>query len=309
MKDQKIKNQKLKGFTLIELLVIIGILIILTAISVPNFRSFQKESDLNNGAEEIINTLRFAQNKTLASEGASQWGVYFDNTTSPHQYILFKWNGVDYDTRDTNFDEIHKLPSSAEFYEINLIGGGREVVFERISGETSQSGNVKIRLISDASKTKTIYIESSGQAGLTSLLTPSDTDRIKDSRHVHFDYNTNAQDAITLKLIFPDYPADNYDIPFQNYLNVDKTEFDWEGTVLVGPAGSKTKQRLRIHTHSLIITAAQFCIHRPLSPDQSYNDKALNILVDGEELIRYAADQSGTVSKGSSFWVEEPELQ
>ncbi|MDI6891342.1 MAG: hypothetical protein QMC83_10480, partial [Thermodesulfovibrionales bacterium] len=127
---RKISNFKFqisncRSFILIELLVIIGILLILVAIAIPNFRFFQKESDLANSAEEIINTLRLAQNKTLASEGASQWGVYFDNTTSPHQYTLFK--GINYTSRDVNFDEVHKLPGSVEISEINL-GGGSEVV-------------------------------------------------------------------------------------------------------------------------------------------------------------------------------------
>ena len=288
-----------KSFTLIELLVIIGTMIILMALATPAFRIFQKESDLNDSAEEIINILRLAQNKTLASEGASQWGIYFDDTTTPHQYTLFKGNN--YAARDSNFDEVHKLPKTIEIYEINL--GGKEVVFNRVSGETNQSGNIKIRLISDISKTKIIYVENSGQIGLTSPNIPSDVDRVKDSRHLHFNYNQNAQNATTLHLIFPDYPADNYDISFQDYLNVDKTEFSWEGKVLVGPAGSKTEQRLKIHTHSLTSAVAQFCIHR----DRRYNDKALNITLDSQNLINYTTD--GEVTKGSSIYVSEPELQ
>ena len=288
-----------KSFTLIELLVIIGTMIILMALAAPAFRIFQKESDLNDSAEEIINILRLAQNKTLASEGASQWGIYFDDTITPHQYILFK--GSNYAARDSTFDEVHKLPKTIEIYEINL--GGKEVVFNRVSGETNQSGNIKIRLISDISKTKIIYVENSGQVGLTSPTIPSDVDRVKDSRHLHFNYNQNAQNATTLHLIFPDYPADNYDISFQDYLNVDKTEFSWEGKVLVGPAGSKTEQRLKIHTHSLTSVVAQFCIHR----DRRYNDKALNITLDSQNLINYTTD--GEVTKGSSIYVSEPELQ
>ena len=101
-----------RSFTLVELLVIIGILIILVAIATPNLRFFQRESDLANSAEEIINILRLAQNKTLASERDNQWGVFFDITTDPHQFTLFK--GVSYSQRDSNFDEIHKLPSSVE---------------------------------------------------------------------------------------------------------------------------------------------------------------------------------------------------
>lgn len=150
-----------KSFTLIELLVIVGILIVLTAIAVPTFRFFERESDLNNSAEEITNTLRSAQNKTLASEGASQWGVCFTTTTDPHQYTLFK--GSDYNSRAISFDKIHKLPKSIEIYEIDLFGGGSEVVFERVTGITNQSGKVFLRLKANLSKTRTISIGRYGQ--------------------------------------------------------------------------------------------------------------------------------------------------
>jgi len=298
-----IKTKNGAGFTLIEVLTIVGILIVLIALSIPALRFFQKESDLNNSAEEIINTLRIAQNKTLASEGASQWGGYFTTSTSPHQYILFQ--GSSYQARATSSDEIHKLPETVEIYEINL-WGGNEVVFERVTGHassTSQFGKVTIRLKTDISKAKTVYIENSGQVGLTSPTIPSEASRIKDSRHVHFDYNQSVQEAVTLHLIFPDYPADNYDISFQDYLNIDKTEFDWEGIVLVGPEGNKTEQKLKIHTHSLTIFAAQFCIHR----DRRHNDKTLNITLDTENLINYTG--AGEESKGLSSWVGEPQRQ
>jgi len=153
---------KKNSFTLIELLVIIGTMIVLMALAAPAFRIFQKESELTNSAEEIINTLRLAQNKTLASEGASQWGVYFSTSTSPQQYVLFQ--GTDYDSRVVSSDEIHKLPKSIEIYEINF----EAIVFERISGKVSASikQSISLRLKADPSKTRTIYIENSGQVGL-----------------------------------------------------------------------------------------------------------------------------------------------
>jgi hypothetical protein len=169
---------------------------------------------------------------------------------------------------------------------------------------------VSLWLKSDHSKTRTVGIKTSGKITLgEEVFSPDDSDRKKDSRHVHFNYNQNVQNAVTLHLVFLDYPGDNFDISFQDYLNADKTEFFWEGIVSVGPAGSKTEQRLKIHTHSLTVMTTQFCIHRPLSPDQSYNDKALNIYLDDQEFIEYAADTKGTTTKGSSFWVENPILQ
>ncbi len=291
----------MRGFTLVEILVIIGIMVILVAFAIPSYRFFQRESDLNNSAEEIINTLRLAQSKTLASEGASQYGVYFDQTISPHQYTLFK--GTGYTLRDSSFDEIHKLPESIEIFAINLNGGGSEVIFDRILGTTSHFGSLSIRLKNDPGKTKNIYIENSGQVDLLPSSAPSDTERIKDSRHVHFTYNQDAATAITLHLIFSDYPADNFDIDFQFYLNPGKTKFYWEGSVLAGPAGSKTEQKLIIQTHSLGITSAQFSIHR----DRRYNDKALEITLDDQNLIDYTAN--GDTTQGSSIHVTGPQWQ
>lgn len=304
-KDQRqicVEDQRrICGFTLVEILVIIGIMLILMGLAIPSYRFFQKESDLTNSAEEIISTLRLAQNKTLASEGASQFGVYFNQSTTPHQYTLFK--GENYGVRDESFDKIHKLSSFLEISEINLVGGASEVVFDRVFGTTLQSGYLSIRLRDSPAKTKSIYIENFGRIELGSSTPPSDTERIKDSRHVHFTYSQNAKDAITLHLVFPDYPADNFDIAFQTYLNLGKTEFYWEGKVLVGPSGNKTEQNLIIQTHSLELTYAQFSVHR----DRRYNDKALEITLDDQNLINYTVQ--GNTAKGSSIHVSEPEWQ
>lgn len=291
----------MRSFTLIEILIVIGIIGILMALAFPAYRFFQRESGLTNSSVEIVNTLRLAQNKTLASEGASQYGVYFDQTTAPHQHILFK--GGSYGSRDASFDEIHKLSSFVEISEINLAGGVSEVVFNRVSGETLQSGNISLRLKTDPTKIKTIYIESSGRVDLILSSTPSDEERIKDSRHVHFTYNQDARNAATLHLVFPDYPADNFDINFQNFLDPGKTKFYWEGGVLVGPVGNQIEQKLIIQTHSLDITSAQFSVHR----DRRYNDKALEIILDDQNLLHYTTD--GQTTKGSSVHVTDPQWQ
>lgn len=288
-----------KSFTLIEVLVVIGVMLILFVTTVVGLRLFQKKSDLDINAQGIISILRVAQSKTLASEEESQYGVYFDDTTTPNQYILFK--GDSYINRDNSYDKVYKFPDSVEISQINL-GEGKETVFSRLEGNALPAGDFTIRLIENPPETKKIYIENSGLITLTSSSIIAEG-RTADSRHVHFDYNQNAQNALTLRLIFPDYLSDNYDIPFQDYLDAAKTEFDWEGTVLVGPEGNKTEQKLRIHTHSLTSFDAQFCVHR----DRRYNDKALNITLDTENLINFTA--VGEESKGSSFWVAEPQRQ
>lgn len=286
----KRSSSKPKGTTLIELLVGIGILIILATMSALAFRYFQRESDLNNSTKEIIASLRLAQNKTLASEGASQYGVYFNTSTPPHEYILFK--GSDYSLRDTSFDEIHKLPKTIEIYEIDLQGGS-EVVFDRLTGTTNQSGSVSLRLISEPSRAKTIYIEGSGQVGLTSPSIPSDEDWVKDSRHVHFDYSRPIYTS-TEKLILT-FTYDTSTVSKQIVIanNMKDGQIYWEGEVDVGGE----IQKLKIHTHKLNDpdTDTQFCVHR----DRRYNNKALAISISGDisgSLIEYSADGLNTTS-------------
>ncbi len=284
----KISSSRSKGITLIELLVGIGILIILAAMSALAFRYFQRESDLNNSTKEIIAILRLAQNKTLASEGASQYGVFFNTSTTPHQYILFK--GSDYALRDTSFDEIHKLPQTIEIYEIDLQEGS-EVVFNRLTGTTNQSGSISLRLISETSRTKTIYITSSGQVGLTSPSAPSDADRVKDSRHVHFDYSRLIYTS-TEKLILT-FTYDTSTVSKQIVIanNMKDGHIYWEGEVNVGGE----IQKLKIHTHKLNDPNTQFCVHR----DRRYNNKVLVISISGDtsgSLIEYSADGLITTS-------------
>jgi type II secretory pathway pseudopilin PulG len=289
------------GFTLLESLVIIGILIILTGMAVPALRFFQKESDLNNSAEEIINTLRLAQNKTLASEGASQWGVYFSTSTTPHQFTLFK--GTSFASRDPVFDEVHKLPELIKISEIDL-AGSREIVFEQVTGITNQFGSVSLELESDPTKTKTIYIENFGQIGLTNSSVPSDANRIKDSRHLHFDYSRQiATSTEDLVLTFEGSFVETIIIAD----NIRNGQIFWEREVSVGGE----IQKLKIHTHRLNdpLTGTQFCIHR----DRRNNNKALTIDIDDTTdpdpgtLITYTAQ--GEAATGTSVYISGFELQ
>lgn len=291
---------KQEGVTFIELLVIIAILVVLLAVAVPAIYLFQRESDLNDKAEEIMNILRLAQNKTLASEGASQWGVYFSSSTVPHQYTLFQ--GEAYSARTTSSDEIYKLSKRVEFAKIELAGG--EVVFNQIIGTTDQSGEISIRLKSAPSKTRTIYIEDSGVLQ-TSTSSVSDSDRLKDSRHVHFDYSWSiATSTDALILTFEKGGADETTEVIAIADNIQGGEIYWEGEVDVGG----DMQVLKIHSHRLNDPDTQFCVHR----DRRYNNRALDIDIDCDPaypgssptLISYTAE--GATTKGGSQYVSEP---
>lgn len=283
-------NQKtLTGFTIIELLVAVGVLVLAAGLVLPNFNFFQRQSSLDMASQEIIGALRLAQNKALASEGNSPFGIYFE----ADRYTLFKGTTY-YPTAPDNDTRI--LNSGLVLSEISL-GGLNTIIFDQVTGATANSGSLKISLASDSAKNKTIYIDSSGTAALSSSL-PTDEGRFKDSRHAEFTYSQNAQDANTLSLYFP-ASGQTENINYQTYLNNDKTAFSWEGTINV----SGSDQIIKIHTHSLTLTSALFCVHR----DRRYNSQALNISLDGQNLINYSA--TGTSTRGTSLWASEPIMQ
>ncbi len=277
----KIKNC---GFSLVEVLVVLAIISIIAVFVIISLGQFSKEKVLEGEADKIIRVLRLAQSKTLASEGKNSFGVHFDSD----KFIFFKGEAFIEGAPD---NEINLLPADLEITEVNFNEGNQSVVFARLTGMTANQGSAKIRMIGDNSKNKVIFVDSSGTVNLSSWVS-DDSARIKDSRHAHFLFSLNTKISTTLTLSFPE---DGYseNINYQNYLNADKTQFDWERTISV--AGSN--QRLKIHSLFLTDAGTIFSVHR----DRRYNSKALSIFLDGENLLNYSA--GGVLSSGTSVFV------
>lgn len=287
-----------RGFTLVEILVVVGIIVLFLGLSILQLRSFQQGSHLENMGKEVIAVLRLAQSKTLASEGALQYGVHFDQATTPDQYTLFQ--GPSYGARDTAKDEITVLQETIEISVIAL-GGGNEVVFLRLTGQADAQGTITFRQIKDPARTKTVSILFSGavEEGITSP--PSDEQRVVDSRHVHLFYQGRDIDAGTesVRLIFPDT---TFSFPIAS--NMSDGEIFWEGDVI----SEGETQHLKIHTHLLndSVQGTLFSLHRK----RSENSKSLQIELSQDatgNLISYDAD--GIITKGTSIYAQIPNTQ
>ena len=269
-----------KGFTLIELLVVTAIITLLVVIALARFTTFGRQINIDLASQQLISALQLARNQTVASEDETVYGVHFE----ANKYVLFK--GSDYvtstDTKEFNLDK-------AEIYEINLLpAGSSNVVFTRIRGSTQNTGNIRVRLIAEPSRTKNILINSLGQVSLEEAVSPTGT-RIGDTRHVHLDFGWSMQSSTTMSLIFsdPGNPDVIQNINISDYIAGGK--FDWEGTV--GVYGED--QTLRIHSHLLNVSNTILSGHR----DRRYNTKALEIRVDGVTVVIY--DAAGNVTAGS----------
>jgi prepilin-type N-terminal cleavage/methylation domain-containing protein len=144
-----------KGFTLIEILIAITVMISLVAIVSNIFLSFDRHQALDRDTAKVISVLEKARQLTLFSKEASQYGVRLETS----QIILFK--GDMYQAGASN-NSLTKLHSKVSISAYNLNGGGDDVVFERLTGETDQDGSITLQSTQDLTKTKTINIEKTG---------------------------------------------------------------------------------------------------------------------------------------------------
>lgn len=266
------------GFTLIEIVVAVAILGIFVLIALQTLGLFGRQVNLDTTSQKMVSTLQLARNKTLAAEDESQYGVHFEQS----KYTLFK--GSTYVSTDP--DNVEYDLSTTEIYDINL-SGGDDIVFDRIRGTTSNSGNVSVRLLADSSRTETILVNSSGSISLQEAVAPTNT-RITDTRHLHFDLGWSIIGATNLIFVFPDDSSYTETIPMAGFFDAGPTEFDWEGVITV----DGVDQTFRVHTHPpLNVTDTNLSIHR----DRQKNDKAVNISIDGSAIVSYNAVGDATV--------------
>ena len=145
-----------RGITLVELLVSIAILALVMSVSVSAFGRFTGERTLGTESSRVSALLGEARSRALSSIGGSQYGVQFDSDRA----VLFEGTTYDDDAEDNK--EV-LFNARVTISDISLEGGGDDVVFERISGRTSQYGSITL-VLSGSAGTADITIEESGVA-------------------------------------------------------------------------------------------------------------------------------------------------
>jgi hypothetical protein len=128
-------------------------------------------------------------------------------------------------------------------------------------------------------------INSLGQASIEEEVNPSET-RYADTRHLHFNC-PSIQNSNTLTLVFSGTNPVTRNITMASYFNAEKTIFFWEGTTTV----DGTDQKIKVHTHFLDQFNSIISIHR----DRRYNNKALEIRIDGVSVVSYDSGGDATI--------------
>ncbi len=146
---------KTRGFTLLEVAIIVAIVTILVTILLTSFSSLNARQSLDSSAELVRSVLERAQSLTLASEADAQYGVHFD----ANQVVLFK--GATYSVDDPN-NATSTLNARVIISNTTLSGGGSDVLFNRLTGNTSQYGTTTLSLINSSTTQRKVIINQTG---------------------------------------------------------------------------------------------------------------------------------------------------
>jgi len=145
------------GLTLIELMTVLGMIVIIAAITAPSFASIKRGVGLNNTAQEIVSALRVAQNRAISSQrpvgntaDPINYGVHFSGST----YTLYYGN----DWASAGAKEAHQLPDGTTVCPTSAT----DIIFNRLDGIAVSSGDVKIGIDCNGSTTRTITVAPSG---------------------------------------------------------------------------------------------------------------------------------------------------
>lgn len=117
-----------KAFTVLELIVVMAIFMVLIGISVPPLVNYMFANQVEVAGQELTHVLRRAQSYAAMQIQDSSWTVAL--------------NAVD---DKYTFDSTeYLLPGSVSFGTVSLNGGGSDLVFDQLTGETSTYGTVTL---------------------------------------------------------------------------------------------------------------------------------------------------------------------
>jgi prepilin-type N-terminal cleavage/methylation domain-containing protein len=148
-----------KGVTLVELLVVMVVSGLIVGI-ILNSRGMSENKTVVAGAEVAAAVLNETRSLTLSSKSRTAYGVHVASTT------LTIYPGPTYSAGNAG-NKVTDMHSSVGIRAVTLNGGGQDILFKRLTGETDNSGTFEVYLLSDPTQYKTISI---GVTGVSTIM-------------------------------------------------------------------------------------------------------------------------------------------
>lgn len=145
----------MRGFTVLEIIIVIGIFSVISALGIQPLLALKNKNALIRAAEEGASLLAEARARTLSSKNASRYGVRF----APDRTVLFR--GDSFSANDPENETVFLRPAILSPL-VSLSGGGVDVIFKRLTGETDEYGTIVFWLKKNPEMMRTITVEKTG---------------------------------------------------------------------------------------------------------------------------------------------------
>ncbi len=146
--------RKKRGFTILEVILVLTLLLSAVSLTLMYYQSAQNRADVMGQTESFASYLRLSQSNAEVGLNGSAHGIRLASDS----YTIFVGNA--YSAIDPN-NFVIDLPPSVVIQNINLNGGGNDVIFDAGSGETMNYGTLQFSSTRSAD-VKTVTILSSG---------------------------------------------------------------------------------------------------------------------------------------------------
>lgn len=139
------------------MLVVITITTMLATFVIIGFSKFNASQSVNKDAGRVVSLLGQARSLTLSSKNNSQYGIHF----ASGEMVLFKGNSYS----ESDDENVSILLNPHISLAPSLNDGGRDVVFQKLSGKTNDWGTITLSIrTSTSTSEKVITIFNSGVA-------------------------------------------------------------------------------------------------------------------------------------------------
>ena len=161
------------GFSMIEMLVVMFVVILVTIISLANYRSGQRKYVLTQSVQQMVSDIRKAQNMALSgfelADNYYGYGICIDKD-DPYYIIYGDVNGNStYQPADDVIETISLFPHGVEVQSVTPMSGTISIFFESpqpttyINGNNAPgfSGTITLKII-NSSLSNTIRVTTAG---------------------------------------------------------------------------------------------------------------------------------------------------